>query len=115
DATITRQDEVAVWGSGTPRREFLHVDDLADACLFLMQEYEGDQHINVGTGEDLSIRGLAGLVAGGGGYGGAIPFAPSRPGGPPRKLLDVSRIREAGWKPQIPLREGVRQTYVWFL
>ena len=115
EATITRQDEVAVWGSGTPRREFLHVDDLADACLFLMQEYEGDQHINVGTGEDLSIRELAELVAEVVGYRGRITFDPSKPDGTPRKLLDVSRIQEAGWKPHIPLREGVRQTYVWFL
>ena len=104
-----------VWGSGEPRREFLHVDDLADACLFLMENYEGDEHINVGTGEDLTIRELAGrlrdLVA----PGLDLVFDRSKPDGMPRKLLDVSRLHELGWRHRIDLDTGLRQTYEWFL
>lgn len=115
EAAAEGRREAVVWGTGRPRREFLHVDDLAEACLFLMERYEGDQHLNVGTGEDVSIRELAELVAEVVGFRGEIRFDPSRPDGAPRKLLDVSRIRAAGWQPRIALPEGIRQTYAWFL
>ncbi len=106
---------VTVWGTGTPRREFLHVDDLADACLFLMREYDDPAIINVGVGEDLSIRELAELVAEVVGYQGRLVFDPSKPDGTPRKLLDVSRLSRLGWRASIPLREGIEQTYRWYL
>ena len=115
EAMVGGQSEVLVWGTGRPRRELLHVDDLADACVFLMERYEDEQHINVGTGEDLSIRELAELVAEIVGYRGRIVFDPSKPDGAPQKRLDVSRLREAGWKPRISLRDGIRRTYAWFL
>ena len=106
---------VVVWGTGTPRREFLHVDDLADATLFLMQYYDAEEIINVGVGEDLSIRELAALIGEVVGYQGAITFDPSKPDGTPRKLLDVSRLRRAGWQPKIGLKAGIAQTYHWYL
>jgi GDP-L-fucose synthase len=106
---------VTVWGTGTPRREFLHVDDLADACLFLMRHYEGDGHINVGVGEDLSIRELAELVRSIVAPGVALRFDPGKPDGMPRKLLDVSRIHALGWRARIGLAEGIESTYRWFL
>lgn len=109
------EGEVVVWGTGRPRREFLHVDDLADACVFLMRRYEGDLPINVGTGEDLSIAELAEIVADVVGFRGRIVFDPSRPDGTPRKLLDVSRLSALGWRARIPLREGIETTYRWFL
>ena len=115
EAVRLGQAEVTVWGSGSPRREFLHVDDLADACLFLMRHYNQESHINVGTGEDLTIRGLADLVARVVGYRGRTVFDPTRPDGTPRKLLDVSRLAATGWTARIPLEEGIRQTYAWFL
>jgi GDP-L-fucose synthase len=114
EARATGAAEVVVWGSGRPRRELLHVDDLAEACLFLMRHYEDDAHINVGAGEDLSIRELAELIAEVVGFRGRITFDPSRPDGSPRKLLDSARIRAAGWRPRIALREGLRDTYAWF-
>ena len=107
--------EVVVWGSGTPRREFLHVDDLADACLFLMAGYDGEHIVNVGVGEDISIAELAELVQRVVGFEGRIVLDPSKPDGTPRKLLDVSRLRELGWCARIGLEEGIRQTYAWFL
>jgi GDP-L-fucose synthase len=103
-----------VWGTGTPRREFLHVDDLADACLFLMEHYDGDEHINVGTGEDLSIRELAELVRDVAAPDVTITFDTSKPDGTPRKLLDVSRLHQLGWRHKITLREGLASTYEWF-
>jgi len=106
---------VAIWGTGTPRREFLHVDDLADAAVFLMQDYSGEQFLNVGTGTDLPIIELARLVAGAVGFEGSIVTDPSKPDGTPRKLLDVSRLEAMGWKARIGLREGVAGTYAWFL
>ena len=115
EAKVSGEREVVVWGTGTPRREFLHVDDLADAALFLMERYDSEEIINVGVGEDLSIRELAELVAEVVGYRGEITFDTSKPDGMPRKLLDVSRLFELGWRPRIPLREGIRQTYEWFV
>lgn len=107
--------ELVVWGTGTPLREFLHVDDLADACVFLMQRYESDEPINVGVGEDLSIADLAALVARVVGYTGRLVFDPSKPDGTPRKLLDTGRINGLGWRPRIPLETGIESTYRWFL
>jgi GDP-L-fucose synthase len=108
DATVT------IWGSGTPRREFLHVDDLADAAIFLMQHYSDEQFINVGTGVDLPIIDLARLVAEVVGYGGEIRTDPAKPDGTPRKLLDVSRAMALGWRSRIGLRAGIESTYAWF-
>lgn len=107
--------EVSIWGSGTPRREFLHVDDLAAALLFLMEKYEGEEIVNIGTGEDLTIRDLAQMIARITGYGGALAFDATKPDGTPRKLLDVSRARALGWQAKIPLEQGVRETYEWFV
>jgi GDP-L-fucose synthase len=105
---------VTVWGTGTPRREFLHVDDLARACLFLLEHYDEPGPINVGVGEDLSIRELAELVADVVGYDGRLEFDTSKPDGTPRKLLDVSKLHDLGWKAEIGLREGLQQTYAWY-
>ncbi|GBD02327.1 GDP-L-fucose synthase [bacterium HR18] len=107
--------QVVVWGTGTPRREFLHVDDLADACLFLMQHYNDEDIINVGTGKDISIRELAELIAEITGFSGEIIFDTSKPDGTPRKLLDVSRLWAMGWRPKISLREGIEETYHWYV
>lgn len=115
DARECGAAEVVVWGSGTPRREFLHVDDLADACLFLMEGYDGERIVNVGVGEDISIAELAELVQRVVGFQGRIVLDPSKPDGTPRKLLDVSRLRELGWSARIGLEEGIRETYAWFL
>jgi GDP-L-fucose synthase len=106
--------EVSVWGSGRPRREFLHVDDLADACVFLMRQYDGTEHINVGSGEDLTIRELAETVRAVVHPTAQIRFDATKPDGAPRKLLDVSRLHELGWRHRIPLREGIASTYEWF-
>ncbi len=107
--------EVSVWGSGQPRREFLHVDDLADAALFLMQNYDAEEIINVGTGQDISIRELAKLVSEIIGFTGDIVFDTSKPDGTPRKLLDVSRLSQMGWQAKISLRDGITHTYQSFL
>lgn len=115
EATQSGAREVVLWGSGTPRREFLHVDDLAAASLFLLENYDSGETVNVGVGEDLTIRELAELVADVVGYGGVIVQDPSKPDGTPRKLLDVSRINDLGWKASVPLRVGVAATYQWFL
>lgn len=115
EAQATGQPEVTVWGSGTPRREFLHVDDLADACLFLMRHYQDDSHINVGTGEDLTIRELAEMVRDTVAPGVELVFDTTKPDGTPRKLLDVSRLHQLGWRHRIELRPGIEQTYRWFL
>jgi GDP-L-fucose synthase len=115
DAKRENRDEVVIWGTGNPRREFLHVDDLADACVFLMQRYSDAEHINVGTGEDLSIRELAGLVRDIVHPAARLTFDPSKPDGTPRKLLDVSRLRALGWQHRIPLREGIESAYQWYL
>lgn len=115
DAKVAGTREVTIWGSGRPRREFLHVDDLADACIFLMERYEDDSHINVGVGEDLSIRELADLVRAIVHPEACLVFDESKPDGMQRKLLDVQRLERMGWKPKISLRDGVESTYQWFL
>ena len=115
DAKLESRDEVVIWGSGNPRREFLHVDDLADACLFLMRELDDDSHINVGTGEDLTIRELAELVGKVVHPDARLAFDTTKPDGTPQKLLDVSRLHELGWEHSIDLREGIESTYRWFL
>jgi len=111
EAKLSGQPAVEIWGSGTPRREFLHVDDLATACLHLLLHYDEASLVNVGTGEDLTILELAELVRDVTGYAGAIELNPARPDGTPRKLLDVSRLRALGWAPRIGLREGITQVY----
>lgn len=113
-AQRARAGRVALWGSGAPRREFLFVDDLADACLFLMERYTDERPINVGSGEELTIRELAGLCAEVVGFRGSFEFDPSRPDGTPRKLLDVSRLTELGWKRYVDLRTGIEVTYDWY-
>jgi GDP-L-fucose synthase len=115
EAKEQRAEDVVVWGTGTPRREFLHVEDLADACVFMLREYSSDQPINIGWGEDLSIRELALLIQEIVGFSGQLRFDTSKPDGTPRKLLDTSRLRAIGWRPNIPLRQGVAATYDWFL
>ncbi len=109
------RDAVEIWGSGRPRREFLHVDDLADALVHLLQRYSGESHVNVGTGTDLSIAELAALIARVVGYGGEFRYDASKPDGTPRKLLDVSRLAGLGWRAAIPLEEGLARTYGWYL
>jgi GDP-L-fucose synthase len=115
DAKVEGKPEVTIWGTGNPRREFLHVDDLADACVFLMDHYDEPGHINVGTGEDLSIRELADAVMHLVYPAATLRFDTSKPDGPPRKLLDVSRLHGLGWRHRIPLHEGLASTYEWFL
>ena len=105
---------VTLWGTGTPRREFLHSDDAASAILHLIEHYDGDEHVNVGTGEDISIEDLASLVAEVVGFEGHVEWDTTKPDGTPRKLLNVSRLRSLGWNPRIGLREGVASTYEWF-
>ena len=114
EAKQVGQSEVTVWGSGTPRREFLHVDDLADACVFLMQRYSDEGAINCGWGEDVSIAELATAIAGVVGYDGRFVYDSSKPDGTPRKLLDTSRLTALGWKPSIRLEDGLRSTYRWY-
>ena len=113
-AKVNGLPSVTIWGTGTPRREFLHVDDLARACLMLMEHYSGDSPVNVGTGEDLPIIELAALIAEVIGYKGQILTDPSRPDGTPRKVLDVSRLNAMGWHANISLAEGIRSTYAWY-
>lgn len=115
EAKSTGASEVVVWGTGQPRREFLHVDDLAAAVVFLMQHYDDERIINVGVGEDLTIRELAEMLAATVGFEGNLRFDASKPDGTPQKLLDVSRLFSLGWRPQLSLAEGVRQTYTWYM
>ncbi|MGI9089269.1 MAG: GDP-L-fucose synthase [Chthoniobacterales bacterium] len=115
EAKMEGAREIVVWGSGTPRREFLHVDDMADACVFLLQNYDSPEIINVGCGEDISIRQLVELICEVVGFHGALTFDASKPDGTPRKLLDVAKLTALGWQPRIPLREGIARTYEWFL
>lgn len=115
EARLAGESHVTVWGSGTPRREFLHADDLADACLFLMQRNADVDIVNVGWGKDIEIRELAELVRSIVGFAGAIEFDASKPDGTPRKLLDTARVSSLGWAPRIPLAEGIEQTYRWYV
>jgi len=115
EAKINRDRELVVWGTGEPRREFLHVDDLASAILFLLQNYDSPEIINVGCGEDISIRCLAELICEIVGFEGDLSWDRSKPDGTPGKLLDASKIGKLGWKPFIPLRDGIAQTYDWFV
>lgn len=115
EAKLAGETDLEVWGSGTPRREFLHVDDLADALVHMMEHYSSDLHLNVGSGEDLSIAALAELVMETVGLDGNLRYDRSRADGTPRKLLATDRLRALGWAPQIELRDGVRSTYNWFL
>ncbi len=114
DAKVAGQREVTIWGTGTPKREFLHVDDLADACLFLIRHYPDDLHINVGTGQDLSIRELAELVREVVYPEAELRLDTSKPDGMPRKLLDVTRLHQLGWRHRVELRDGIASTYQWF-
>ncbi len=115
EAKITQSPEVLIWGTGTPRREFLHVDDLAQACLVLMEKYSAADPINIGCGEDMTILALAQLVAQVVGYTGRIGLDTSKPDGTPRKILDITKIQTLGWQPRIPLEEGLRLAYQDFL
>jgi GDP-L-fucose synthase len=115
DAKLRRDPRVAVWGTGRPRREFLHVDDLADACVFLMERYDDERHVNVGTGEDLSIRELAELMKSIVYPQAELEFDASKPDGMARKLLDVTRLHDLGWRHRVGLREGLASTYAWFV
>lgn len=108
------REEITLWGSGTPRREFLHVDDLAAACAVLLRGYDGDEPVNIGCGEDLTIRELAETIADVTGYQGTIAWDTSKPDGTPRKLLDVSRLTGLGWKPAVALPDGIAATYAWW-
>ncbi len=114
DAKVVGAPTVTLWGTGSPKREFLHVDDLARACLFLMEGYSSSELVNIGTGEDVSIKELAELVQEVVGYQGTIVWDSSKPDGTPRKLLNVDRIKALGWEPRIPFKEGIAATYAWF-
>jgi GDP-L-fucose synthase len=115
EAKASRARRLVVWGSGQPRREFLHVDDLASACLFLLQKYDSPEIINVGCGQDISIRELAELICDVVGFDGELAWDKTKPDGTPRKLLDMTRLHQLGWRATIPLREGIARTYEWFL
>jgi GDP-L-fucose synthase len=114
EAKLRGDSQIMVWGTGTPRREFLHVHDLADAIVHLLETYDAEPIVNVGWGEDVTIRELATLVAEVAGFRGEVGFDASKPDGTPRKLLDTTRLRALGWQPRIPLREGIEGTYAWF-
>jgi GDP-L-fucose synthase len=115
EAKAQNEKQLIVWGTGKPRREFLHVDDLAAACLLLLEKYDSPEIINIGCGEDVTIRELAELICEVVGFEGKLVWDKTKPDGTPRKLLDVTRIRKLGWQPAIPLRKGISQTYEWFL
>lgn len=114
EARLAGAESVINWGTGSPLREFLHVDDMAEACLHLLEHYDGPEHVNVGTGTDVTIKELAGLVAEAVGYEGRIEWDTTKPDGTPRKLMDVTKLADAGWTARIPLREGLRSTVEWF-
>lgn len=114
DAKLSNSPSVTLWGSGSPKREFLHSDDLGSACIFLLDNYDGDVAINVGVGEDVSIKDLAEIIKEVVGFTGVIEWDSTKPDGTPRKLLDVSRLTKIGWKPKISLIEGIRSTYLWY-
>ena len=114
EAKGRKDKNVEIWGTGTPRREFLHVDDLAEAVLYLLRNYDAEPIVNIGWGEDLTIRELAETIMSAIGYSGSLTFDHSKPDGTPRKLLDVSRLQSLGWRPRISLRAGIESTYAWF-
>jgi GDP-L-fucose synthase len=114
EAKIQSDASVSIWGTGSPRREFLHVDDVADACVFLMNHYDESGIINVGCGEDISIAELALLVKEIVGFEGNIEYDPEKPDGTPQKLLDTSKLRGLGWRPKLSLKEGIKNTYEWY-
>lgn len=114
DAKVNNLSNVMVWGTGTPRREFLHVDDLADASVFLMNNYDGEEFVNVGVGDDVTIKELAEIVKKTVGFKGGLKFDTSKPDGTPRKLLDVSKMKKIGWSAGIDLSDGIKSTYAWF-
>jgi GDP-L-fucose synthase len=114
EAKLRGDAGVTVWGTGTPRREFLHVDDLADAVVYLLESYDEEPIVNIGWGEDITIRELAGLIAEAAGFRGELAFDASKPDGTPRKLLDTGRLKALGWQPRIALRAGIEGTYAWF-
>lgn len=115
DAKVGNEKSVTLWGSGKPRREFLYVDDLADACVYLIKNYAGEDIVNIGVGDDISIAELADMVRGVVGYDGKIVYDASKPDGTPRKLVDVSKMSELGWRAQTGLRDGIERTYQWYL
>lgn len=115
EAKLSGAPSIEIWGTGTPRREFLHVDDLADACVFLMKHYSGDRHVNVGSGEDITIVELTEMVCSVVGFGGQIVYDRSKPDGTPRKLMDSGRLSAMGWKPSIGLEQGIADAYDAFL
>ena len=115
EAKVNNAPEVVVWGSGTPLREFLYSEDMADACIYLMETYEGNDFFNIGTGKEITIKGLAELIKEVVGYEGKIVWDSTKPDGTPRKLLDVSRLEKAGWKYKMELKDGVKEAYKWFL
>lgn len=114
-AKVNNIDKVEVWGTGTPIREFLHVEDMADACVFLMNNYDGEQHVNIGTGEEISIKNLSILIKEIVGYDGEIVFNTEMKDGTPRKVCDVNRLNQLGWKSKIQLREGITEVYKWYI
>lgn len=115
EAKVSGASSVTIWGSGTPKREFMHCDDCASALVYLLEHYSGHEHVNVGTGSDLSIHALALKICAAIGFEGDIKTDPSKPDGTPRKLMSSSRLQELGWYPDIPLDRGISQTYQWFL
>ncbi len=115
DAKLNKSKEVVLWGTGSPRREFLYVDDLADACIFLMNDYDNSEIINIGTGEDITIKELAELIKNITGFKGQINWDSAKPDGTPRKLLDVSKLHNLGWKHKINLEDGIKMTYGWYI
>jgi GDP-L-fucose synthase len=115
EAKVDNKPFVEIWGTGMPKREFIHVDDLAGACFYLMQNYNENEIVNIGMGEDISIKDLALLIKSVIGYDGELKFDGSKPDGTPRKLLDVSKLNSLGWKYSIPLKDGINNTYNWFL
>ena len=114
EAKVRKDQKLIVWGTGEPRREFLHVDDLASACVLILEKYDSPEIINVGCGEDISIRELAELICDVVGFDGELAWDTTKPDGTPRRLLDVTKLRTLGWKPAIPLRDGIARTYEWF-
>lgn len=114
EAKVTGSESVEIWGTGTPRREFLYVDDLADACIFLMNHYEDSEIVNVGVGKDLTIRQLAEMISGIVGFNGTIHFDPSKPDGTPLKRLDISKLGELGWQASVTLADGIDRVYEWY-